>query len=1532
MRASKKLLAGFAALITIGLFAFTEPAFLIALKSKLSNYNRLLPSETIYLQFDKPFYKPGEDIWFNAYLLNSTTLKPSQISDVFYVELIDPRGSVVSKLDLSASAGSGRGDFKLSTFAAGGIYTVRAYTQWMKNFGEESFYKRKLQIQAVIEPRLLMKVDFEKRAYGPGDTVVFRLDASDLDHAKIDKGVIHYTVSLSGEQFLDSTAVTNSNGHAELLFLLPHSLKSADGYINAKVNWMGVEESVGRTIPIALNHITMNFFPEGGDLVENISSRIAFKAVNEFGKGADVHGVVVDDTGKEVAGFKSYHLGMGAFQFTPQRGHRYFAHINRPANQTVPTLLPIALASGYTMAVARGVAERLAIKINSPLATEGFLVALVHGRIVSSESIRLAKGQNSFDLNAVDFPQGIAVISLFDAAGVPRCERLTFVRPDKTLSVKVTPSKKTYAPGEQVKLSIRTTDPKGNPIPAALSLSVVDDKLLSFADDRQDNIQSWFLLSSEVKGEVEEPKFYFDPEESKAPEALDYLLMTQGWRRFTWKSLDKEPQPKIVAEDFGTISGKIVGRDLVGNAGEVIIYELNGKHRILHVATDMAGNFVLKNADPTTYLVALTKKPNRAIVECRQGQVKSGTAITTFGPDKELERDETFPRSTPAIVKPVTTVVGQTNYAMKSDVTQLSEVIVTGYGSQEARSLTGCVWVARDYNSLPSDMLTILQGRVPGLQIQVQNGTPASTAVIRSRGLSTQATLEPLLAIDGIPVESSTNNNFTNLSTLPTHDVQSIQVINSPEANVLYGSAASGGVILVTTRSNIPRSYAYQKRKESKFNSITIPPRAFSVTREYYDAPTALGTNGERQNFRSTIYWNPGVYTDSHGEAELTFYNNDAASAFRITTEGIDGNGLIGRSESTYETRLPFSMEAKIPEFIGFEDNLLIPVMIRNTTDHEIEGHLAIEVQDGLVVNSPTIKVTVPTGMSKVYTVPVRAKGVEGIFKIDIKLSGGNYEDKIHRSIRAFSTGFPMRISLAGNSTDTTIHFNLSEAESGTYKASFVAYPDLTADLFRGVESILAEPHGCFEQVSSSTFPNILALQFLKKSGAVRPEVADRALGYIAHGYKLLAGYEIKGGGFEWFGQPAAHEALSAYGLIEFTEMMKVADFVDPQMVGRTRKWLLSRRDGNGGFKQHTGKYGFSGAPKTVNNAYIVYALAETGAREEIFDEYRRAFQEAVQSQDMYRTALLANAAHDLGKTEDYKSLLRIFTEQFEANGIDKIKAEASFVCSYGKSLECETIAIWALAFAKEINSYRPELEKCIQFILSARSGGSFGSSQATTVCLQALTAHASIRPANTEGQITIYANERAIDSVGYDKFTVRELAMINSIATHNEKESLRIQFNGQKKSTMSYSLDLTWRARTPATDSSCKVAVSTKIDRTVVSANSTVRMQIRLVNKTSGGLPMSMAVIGIPAGLSLQPWQLKELQEKGVFDFYEIIGDRIAFYYRELGPQGSPVINLDLKAEVPGVFVSAASSGYLYYQADSKDWKRGVRIEVTPK
>lgn len=1487
------------------------------IEQKLAKYQQQRSEEKIYVHTDKPLYFPGENIWFVGYLQAVGENAKIATSDILYIELLNPQGKVIQKKILPVIKGKVKGDFFLASTLSGGLYKLRTYTQWMKNFGESHYFSKTITLQKVLKPNLLLKLDFQRKAYGAGAEIAAVLLARDLKDQPIAFQYVRYQVQLAGKLYKEGQALTDGKGKAVIQERLPKTLTTSDGVLNLIVsNGAGISESVTRSIPIVLNNISLDFFPEGGHWVDGVPGKMAFKAVNEFGKPADIAGVVVDESGREITSFSSYHQGMGAFVITPDKYKKYLVRITQPSGIRQLYPLPVIKTNVPTLAV-KIARNQLLVRLTAPQTSTMYLVAQSGGKVRFSQKLKLTQGISSHTIALDEFPIGITKITLFDEQKRPRCERLVFVNPHQQLQVQIKLPKKNYQPREKVEAEILTTNAQGKPISANLSIAVADDKILTLANDKQDNLLSYLLMSEALKGKVHEPNFYFKKNEPKAVPALDYVMLTHGWRRYEWKEVlsAKEWVASHKKELTSIISGQV--KDQGGKQpveAWVTLVELSGQKRALRIKTDKEGNFAFKNTNPFTTIQLFARRVSRKPKSCKitvnqvrnYGEVNrriQQEAALKIGVDNQVVRAFSAKQRKNKTLKHVN---NGTRLNMSLDEQSLEESIII---SNYARSL---------------------RGRVSGITLTPDNKVDGFIS-IRGAG-SNISGRSPLYVINGMAYDDPSLIHHL----LVPKNINSIKVLKGLEASVLYGSRGQNGVILIQTQDKV-KGYLHRNRRYIKYMATYFIPRvAFSEARIFYPKEYKPKEQNpqKRTDFRNTIYWNPEVITDKNGKAKITFWNNDALTTFRITAEGIGAKRQLGRVEQTYYTKLPLELTAKIPPYLSVDDRLQLPVYLTNNTDKTVEGKLQVKAPKALKINEEQIEISLPpqtTQTRYVTGVVQRTLQLKESAQLELSFEHNTKKESFSQAIDIMGRGFVRRASFSGQALNNQFQIKIPETIDNSLEATLVAYPNILRELMDGIAAVVRRPHGCFEQVSSSTYPNILALQFLEKNGRATPEFKAKALRYIAEGYKKLVAYETRVKGFEWYGKTPPHEGLTAFGLLEFLEMKKVYKGVDKKMLDRTQQWLLSRKDGKGGFKQNRGKYGFAAASKVVNNAYIVYALSQAGEKS-ILKEYETAYQEALAKQDAYRMALVALASNNLGYTNKKNQLLGRLRSQIARRGLGSLLVDHTLVRSGGLSKQLETVALIALAEMQEAKPALLRIKNLIEYLLKHRSSGYFGSTQGTILALQALTAYATLFTAQAHiGKLLVYKGTQKIGELSYstNQLKVATLTGLEKYLTQGTQD-IAIRFEN-KKQFIPFTLNLKYRTTTPNASARCDIALKTQLMATQVKVNETVRLTTTIRNKQAKGLPSTMALVGIPAGLSPQPWQLKELQEKGKIAYYEIYGTYVVFYFREMGPRETRQISLDLKAEVPGKYQAPASSAYLYYTSEYKDWQQGTQVLIRP-
>jgi alpha-2-macroglobulin-like protein len=1133
-----------------------------------------------------------------------------------------------------------------------------------------------------------------------------------------------------------------------------------------------------------------------------------------------------------------------------------------------------------------------------------------------TQKIFLNKGETKIIIDETIFPAGIAQFTLYNADGMPLAERLVFMNEDKQLQVTITTSKQKYLPREKVLLAIKTVDEKGRAIPSNFSLAVVDDKLWTFADDKQDNILSWLLLSSELKGKIEEPQFYFKKEEPKAVAAMDLLMLTHGYRYFDYiEYVENEKRLKYLPDQDNILSGQILNAANLPIKAKIFLINTVPGGKAIKINTNEDGLFFFSQLQPqTNYYVfaqAYNKKEKINIKVLQNGIGYNPSLATEFKPFAEKAKDlRTLINTMQVIGKSENKKIQGITAFQKTTNAALNEVVVTAYGATKRKSLTGAVAVvaAKDLAGV-NNLGLALQGRVAGIQV-TQNANVFASSKIAIRGTrSLSGNNTPLFVVNGIPMEQ------LNLSSINVNDVESVTVLKDAAATALYGNKADNGVIVIEYKKlrNEKLNFKFASKYYYASQPVYTKGSSYTAVRKFYVPHYTTTVTNERTDFRETIYWNPVIQTDKNGAASVEFYNSDASTTFRAIAEGVGYNGKLGRAELTYAVQGALQLDAKVPPYLTVGDKALIPLAIKNNGHKDLQLNINVMLPDNFKSGNYINNVNVKQDSSLQILIPVEAM-VATKGSIQFIVTGQNEKEFISLPITAVDKGFPIIETFAGNQTSQH-NFVINKVIPGTLKANLKLLKNLEGQLLDGIESMLREPYGCFEQTSSSTYPNIYVLKYLRESGKANSEIEKKALGYIERGYKKLIGFETAQNGFEWFGKAPPHEALTAYGLLEFTDTQEFIE-VDKKMLERTKQFLLNRRDGKGAFNVVTGGYDrFAAVPNKIANIYIVYALTQAGIGNEIKKEYTTAVKKAIESKDGYQLAMMAIAAYKMKDIAAYNQLMEELGRQYQKVNLN---AETSVVNSRDASLRVETNALYAIALMKVPSPQMGKVADLISKILAEKSYYGYGSTQSTVMALQAIVEYSKLSGRiNEDAPVQFSIN---------NKTNVTDGAVTENLQEGNNNFTVKYT---EKDKAVPYNMEVSYSTFTPPNNEKAELKIITQLKNSNIKIGETVRMQIDVTNTKAALQPMAIAKIGIPAGLAFQPWQLKEIMEKNQAAYYEIFDNYLVFYWMGFASNETKTISLDLKAEIPGIYKSKASTTYLYYTPEYKSWNDGVEVKV---
>ncbi|KFF19136.1 TonB-dependent receptor plug domain-containing protein [Chryseobacterium sp. JM1] len=1497
---------------------------------KAQNHFKDFEKEKTYIQTSHVFYKPGEEMYFKIYVVKAENNLPADQSRVVNFELIDPSGSVIKKAKYEIEKGYAEGYFYFSDEMKGGIYKIRAFTNWMQNEEGKNAFEKEITLQKVVSPRILMKLEFPKKGYGPGDEVLADFSMRSLSNQVIPFYEADYTVMHNGEIISEGKLLTDNEGKKQLKFNLPKVLKSSDALLNIKVNFDGFTESVSRNIPIVLNHLDVKFMPEGGTFINGIEQNVAFKIVDEYEKPVDAVLEIFNQNNQKVAETSAYNFGMGSFLFTPKKGETYYAKVLKPENisQTYP--LPEAKDEGVVFNMHKE-NQKIYAKIKSTGAKTIILKGSFREKEIYNQTFSLQKGFNQFEISEKELPAGICRFTVFKGE-IPLAERIVFAHGNRQMNVKIKPVKQQYLPREKVVLDIETTDENGLPVPANLAMSVVDDKLWTYADDKQNNIISWLLMDSELKGKVERPQFYFDKKEEKAAKSLDLLMLTNGYRYFEMvPEVITNQKYKYLPEKKNPIYGIV--EDENGKPVKADVYLIEG-YKTLKQTTSEEGTFYFSDLkkDNSYKLVAKSFQPkqevkirilsyrlpvnplakkslnNVNVQEIVKEAVKeTGKIEMRKDPEKKIIEQEKTKYVPESRTKRSSESRGNTKSdTIKSD--RIEEVVVMAYRIKK-NGLASATTVSKEEGLQNPDVASVLTGKVSGVMVNRASGQPGSNVVIR--GSVSVSNKTPLYVVDGVLVE-----NFK--TTINPSDISSITVLKDAAATSLYGSLGVNGVILINSVKNSRSQLRIDVTPKSYYAVMAVPNDSL-VTYSYsrnFQYPVYQSTNTSyRFDYRENIYWNPVLETDKKGKAQVEFYNSDANTAFRIITEGISGKGQIGRDETVYAAQSLISIDAKIPQYLTRADQMTIPVVIKNNSAETRKMIMDVIVPNRVkLIKFDSIITLKPLESGRLFVTMQTDDVISS--NIQFSIQSGDFREAAIFPFNVEEKGFPHHYSVINNSSEN-IKANIPEYINGSFSSSYYVYQNTALQLFDDMERLKRQPHGCFEQLSSTVYPNIFILDYLKSIKKITPETESFVIRNMRKGYQKMLSYKNKDGGFGYFNASESDASVSAFALLEFRDLKKYVD-IDPKLIQNLTSFILSRKNQNGTFevrKSFEMKSPFSNYAWS-RNMYVIYALSKIGLKNELEEPYKNALNKVLATKDSYQLTLMANASAYLGKAKEYQQLMTLLNQQYESK---TEKTEVTFTGSGGVSANAETLSLYIMALQKDEKINQLKIAEAADQLINYNGYYSFGSTQATILALEAMSDFF----AKNE---KLYGTEKP--KIKINNVEVAPDVSLSSAYRTGENE-IDIEYAGDIPKGLPYKLDYQYYTLQAPESKDIPVTLETTLKSAKAKVGETNRMTVTVKNKINGPLQMVTAKIGIPAGLTLQNALLKDLIDKKQVAYYEIFDNYLVLYWEHFDAEETKVINLDLKVEFAGEYTGKASNVYLYYMPEAKSWNEGISTRI---
>lgn len=1561
----------------------------------------------ILLTTDKPLYQPGQTMHVRALALDGPT-RAAAADQPLTLEVEDAKGNKVFKRrGRTDRFGIASADFELADEVNFGPYHVRAL------LGEaEAVYtqEKTVTVDRYVLPKFKVAIELSKDAgrqqqsyYSPGETVEGKVTAHYLfgkPLANASVTVVLKSFDVEAAEVGRVTGKTDAEGRFNFSSKLPDFFAGRSTEQGSAPVSVGVEvkdsaehtETKSRDILVSNTPILIMAVPESGQLLPALENRVYVLTSYPDGTPAQttVSGsllsspVKTDESGVAVIPVLAATGTLSAsFKAVDAQGRAAEANVKLEARAQAESLM---LRTGRAV---YKVGDKLRLEtISTRERGAVYLDVVKDGQTILTRAVDIEGGRGRLDVDLTPEMFGAVEVRAyqFTSDADPISDRkLVYVDPADDLRVEMSAGRESYKPGEDARIDFHATDAAGNPVSAALGVEIVDEAVFALSD-KQPGFEKVFM---NLQKELLTPRY----------EVHQFSFEQVVLDDFQGEGVARVGRRERAAEVLLAAAGAVSGNDVRADVGREAFDAKRGQYQQLYTQ---------RVAERAMELVApLTKyyedhppskegfgKDLQAFVSTEAGQRLSltdpwgnrlvgegafyGNDYTTFnlrssGPDGRsgTADDLTLPinaqRQRP--LEKVRKLAFKGTAAVADGVVGGGLVRIEGALKDERgrpasnvkvlalRVTDGkAVWVYTDaqgqfaVTDLPPGRYSVT------FESEAHHTTTYKTLALNAgaRGrveatLTSRGPTGVLLtiygyAIDGV-AESAVNISTEGVGGGRDKDVRMVRFANAQrnELRMLMdapATKAARGAVLGKDDEAARRDGAKNKKEDDGGGGAGPRVRSF---------------------FPETLYTNPALITDGDGRAYINVPLADSITTWRVTSLASTARGALGSSTAPLRVFQDFFIDLDLPVSVTEGDEVSVPVAVYNylpsaqRVSLELREDAWFKLQDG---DTPVKQVEVGAGEVTVAYFRLKASQigdqqlqVTGRLGSRTAQSGESSGDAVARQLTVLPNGeehvVVVNERLEGSATKEVLIPN--EAIPDASKIFVKFYPGALSQMVEGLDSILQMPGGCFEQTSSSTYPNVLVLDYLKASKKLTPEIQAKAEGYISLGYQRLVTFEVQGGGFSWFGQAPANKILTAYGLMEFSDMSRVHE-VDLRLIERTQNWLASQQQPDGSFKPDT-SFINEGATNRYNTdvvritAYIGWSLAATGYKGEAVERAKQfVTSHTTGKEDSYTLAVIANFAADSGAdrswTDAAVNALASKASDGPKTAFWKQEGETP-TSAREESADLETTALAVQALLK--SGQRSALaKKGLDYLTEKKDAlGNWQTTQATILSLKAfLLSFTKGASADTEGTINVSADGKPAGSLQITTENNDLLHLVDLKAfTHTGAHKISLSFSG--RGSMQYQIVgryyVPW-ARTADKGKREPLSIDLAYDRTRLAQDEMVTARVRVQNNTAAKAKMVMIDLGIPPGFEASGEDFAELldmsrgKEGGKLEKYTITAKQVILYFDGLNPRQAAELTFRLRAKFPVRAQTLPAHVYEYYNPAAGDRTKPATLTVTAK
>jgi uncharacterized protein YfaS (alpha-2-macroglobulin family) len=1536
---------------------------------------RLEDKVSILLTTEKPIYQPGQAVHVRALALDRAD-HDAAVSRKLTLEIEDSRGNkVFKKATETDSFGVASAEFALADEVNLGTYHLRAL------MGDPDAPSNSAEIAVDVEryvlPKFKVAVEFAqngdrlKRGYQPGDHVTGTVRANYFFGKPVDNAEITVKASAMDAAVFEAASAqgkTDSDGtyHFDLQLPkyftgIPLNHTTARVLIEASVkDSAGHSETRGEPITVSNSALLITAIPEGGTLVPGLENEVFILTSYPDGTPAkteltvrvagnsDQH-VASDDGGVTVVRIKPETANQNLrVEAADSEGNRVADDVELQTRQGDDQILLRTERAVYH------VGERIQLKVFSTKPRgAAYLDIVKDAQTILTRDVDLENGESELSLTVTPEMAGTLDLNAYlfgrNAQAVGD-HRLIFVQPSDELKIETVADAASYKPGSDARIRFRVTNSHGEGVHAALGLEVIDEAVFALAEKQQGFAKVFFYLEQEVMkpryeihsigmpGIVEPAEQARAGQRDRAARALfsatemampnkfetqygSNLPMTKYyayWQRYQTHFQEQVRElaaklTKVYADNPKAGDPKEVF-NLLSRSGGSEFFDAWGNRLTLEPAQwDRSRNYyVVRSAgadhEPNTGddLQAFLMYQGKTVYGW------SGPNASQIAVEIEHERGPFNGRAE---------IVGRVTDPSGAAIPGCAVELRKRSGGANIRRATANEAGQFTFSAVPEGDYTV-QVTAGGFM----SGNAQVKLSARDRAVFS-AKLSPGQSAQVVEVTASSPRVVTEQAAMaaPTGGVG--PGVPGKDQNGVIDIGRSSVVALKGRELNQLEQFAALDKK--------TPSSPAAHVRSYF--PEAL-------------YINPEIITDGEGRASILISVADSITTWRMAMIASTQHGTLGTSTSSFKVFQDFFVDLDLPVTLTRGDQVSIPVAVYNYSGSSGKVNLQLKSEEwfSLVDDSAQKSLAVDSSRVGGSQFTIRANHI-GKFKLTLSAQmegAAERADILVREIEIVPNGREQNIVFNGR-LENTVEHQLSfpaDAIADATKIFVRLYPGPMSQVVEGMDSILRMPGGCFEQTSSSTYPNVLALDYMKRTKKLTPEIRAKAEGYIANGYQRLLTFEVPGGGFSWFGNVPANKILTAYGLMEFYDMSKVYD-VDARLISRTQQWLASQQQTDGSWKPDT-QFINEGATNRYNSdllritAYIAWSLKDTGYQNGSVEQAKHFVESHMDGKvDTYTLAVIANFAASYGADREFTQHAIQLLLDARSEKDDEVwwTAEETGVYGQGESASIETtgLAVQALLQAGEAAG---TARKALNHIASKKdSYGTWGTTQATIMALRALLLATERGVADTRGVLTVLLDGKPAEKL--------ELTAENNDLLHQfvfkdidakTPSAVEIRFEG--KGGLAYQVVgnyfLPWDQK-PTFE---PLSIDVSYDRTHLAQNDLATATATIKNNLDKTANMVMVDLGIPPGFDLLSEDLQDYQEKsgrrksGHLSKFSLTATQAILYFDSFAAGDTTSLKFRLRAKYPIRARTFQSRVYEYYDPEISAIARPVQFEVAQR